>query len=306
MASPEPKAVFTPEQQFYQSYSTEEDKERTNVHYEQPVAFFTAVTGGRWNVYSCNLWGEGTESAPDPDTASQEAKLDRMAALMGLAPGMRVLDVGCGWGGPLTYWCKTYGVEGVGLTLSPTQKRYAEERAAREGVGDRVTIVESHWRDYEDPRPFDAVTTDEVIVHFNDLGGFFGKAYALLGDGGRMVNKELHFTHGRYSAMTRGLSLINEIYGSTGNYRTLGEELTLANAAGFEVQEIHQIPLEHYRKTMGRWTGNMFREKAALEAMVGAEYFRRFRGYLKMCQHIFTGHTMTLDIIVCHKAAPTA
>jgi cyclopropane-fatty-acyl-phospholipid synthase len=293
------KIAFTEEQQFYQPYSAEEDKARTNVHYEQPVRFFDAVTGGRWNVYSCNLWG-----AAKTDTESQEAKLDLLATLMDLKPGQRILDVGCGWGGPLTYLSKTYGVKGVGLTLSPTQREAAQDRAAREGAD--VEIIERHWRDYEDDEPFDAVYTDEVIVHFNDLGGFFQKAYDLLKEGGRMVNKELHFTHPRYSEMTRGLSLINEIYGSTGNYRALAEELALANAAGFEVQTIHQIPLEHYRATMGNWCENMLRNRAELEEMVGRDYFRRFRTYLKLCLHIFTGQTMTLDVIVSRKAPRSA
>lgn len=292
------KVEFTEEQQFYQIYTAAEDKTRTNVHYEQPVSFFYAVTGGRWNVYSCNLWGTAKT-----DTASQEEKLDLLATLMDLKPGQRILDVGCGWGGPLTYLSKTYHVRGVGLTLSPTQKIAAQERAAREGAD--VEVVECHWRDYQDDQGFDIVYTDEVIVHFNDLGGFFSKAYALLKDGGRMVNKELHFTHPRYSEMTRGLSLINEIYGSTGNYRPLAEELALANAAGFEVQTIHQIPLEHYRTTMARWVANMLEHRAELEEMVGRDYFRRFRTYLKLCLHIFTGQTMTLDVVVSHKVTPS-
>lgn len=293
------KTVFTPDQEFYQSYSTIEDKNRTNVHYEQPVPFFYAITGGEWNVYSCNLWDGATT-----DTQSQEAKLDLLAQLMELKPGQRILDVGCGWGGPLVYLCKTYGVQGVGLTLSPAQKRAAQERAARAGV-EEVEILESHWRDYRAQRPFDVVYTDEVIVHFNDLAGFFAQAYALLREGGRMVNRELHYTHPRYSTMTRGLFLINEIYGLTGNYRSLAEELRLTNEAGFEVQTIHQPPLWHYRKTMARWEENMLRHKAELEGMVGPEYFRRFRAYLKICQRIFGGNKMTLDVVVSHKAAET-
>src|SRR5687767_12462584 len=103
------KAAVAPGQQLYQSFSTEEDKQRTNVHYEQPVQFFYRMTGGEWNVYSCNLWDHATT-----DTESQEAKLDLLAQFMDLKPGQRILDVGCGWGGPLVYLCKTYGVEGVG------------------------------------------------------------------------------------------------------------------------------------------------------------------------------------------------
>ncbi|TMC46258.1 MAG: hypothetical protein E6J20_21265, partial [Chloroflexi bacterium] len=88
-----------PEHQLYHAYSVEEDRHRTNVHYEQPAEFFTLITGGEWTVYSCNLWDEGTAD----DTASQEAKLELIARLAGLSPGMRLLDVGCGWAGPLTY-----------------------------------------------------------------------------------------------------------------------------------------------------------------------------------------------------------
>ena len=151
------------------------------------------------------------------------------------------------------------------------------------------------------PGAFDAVYTDEVIVHFHDLGGFFGKAFEQLRPGGLMVNKELHYTLPRYSEMTRGLSLINEIYGSTGNYRALAEELTLANDAGFEVQGAHQMPLGNYKRTMENWVSNMWNARAELEALVGAEYFKRFRTYLKMCLHIFRGKTMTLDMVVSRK-----
>ena len=288
------QAVFAPEQQLYQPYSPEEDKQRTNSHYEQPVEFFYAVTGGEWNVYSCNLWGEVLT-----DTESQEAKLNLLAQLMQLKPGQRILDVGCGWGGPLVYLSKTYGVQGVGLTLSSLQKRAAEQRIAQYGVD--VEIIEGHWRDYQDERGFDVVFTDEVIVHFYDLGGFFSKVRALLRNGGRMVNKELHLTHPKYSEMTRAMSFINEIFGSTGNYRTLAEELALVGEAGFEVRTIHQLPCWHYQKTVDRWEANLLQHSAELEELVGTADFRRFRTYLKLCHHIHGGHRMTLDIVVSHK-----
>src|ERR1700716_2980612 len=106
------KSAPRQEHQLYHDYSVREDQDRTNVHYEQPPEFFYLFTGGEWNVYSCNLWDTATN-----DTESQEHKLNRTGELAGLKPGMRILDVGCGWAGPLTYLCKTFGVSGVGLTL---------------------------------------------------------------------------------------------------------------------------------------------------------------------------------------------
>src|SRR5215213_5290890 len=184
-----PKRIFSPEENLYQSYETEDDARRSAVHYEQPIEFFFKILGGEWQIYSCCLWRDPGSSL----TEAQEAKLDLLAGLMELKPGQRIMDVGCGWGGPLVYLCKKYGVRGVGLTVSPTQKRTAEERIVRHGVD--AQIVVTHWRDFRSDLPFDAVYTDEVIVHFSDLDNYFKKVWSVLREGGRMLNKELHFTH---------------------------------------------------------------------------------------------------------------
>jgi cyclopropane-fatty-acyl-phospholipid synthase len=293
------KAVFTEAQQLYRPLSVEEDRQQTNTHYEQPVEFFYTLTGGEWNVYSANLWtGSSTQ------TESQEGKLDLLAELMQLQPGMRIMDVGCGWGGPLVYLSKKYGVRGVGLTLSSLQKGAADERIARYGAD--VTIVESHWKDYQDDEPFDVVYTDEVIVHFHDLGDFFKKVYDLLRDGGLMLNKELHLVNARHSEMTRAMSFINEIFGSTGNYRTLAEELTLVGEAGFDLAAIRQMPLLEYQKTVDSWLAYMKANRPRLEELVGRETFRRFQTYLQLCHHIHGGDRMTLDLVLSRKPMPVA
>jgi cyclopropane-fatty-acyl-phospholipid synthase len=292
-------AAFTEDQQLYRPLSTEQDRQQTNTHYEQPVEFFYTLTGGEWNVYSANLWTD-----TKTQTESQERKLDLLAELMQLRPAMRILDVGCGWGGPLVYLSKRYGVQGVGLTLSSLQKRAADERIASHDAD--VTIVESHWKDYNDDQPFDVVYTDEVIVHFNDLGGFFTKVYSLLREGGTMLNKELHLVHGRHSEMTRAMSFINEIFGSTGNYRTLAEELTLVGESGFDVAAIRQMPLLEYQKTIDSWLANIKAQRVRLEELVGRETFRRFQTYLQLCHYIHGGTRMTLDIVVCRKPMPVS
>jgi cyclopropane-fatty-acyl-phospholipid synthase len=291
------EVAFTEEQQLYRPLSKEQDRDQTNTHYEQPVEFFYTLTGGEWNVYSANLW-----TGSQTQTESQTRKLDILAEMMQLRPGMRILDVGCGWGGPLTYLSTTYKVQGVGLTLSSVQKSAADERIARHGAD--VTIVESHWKDYVDEEPFDAVYTDEVIVHFFDLGDFFRKVYSLLRDGGRMLNKELHLVSARHSEMTRAMSFINEIFGSTGNYRTLAEELTLVGEAGFDLEAIRQMPLKEYQKTVDSWLANMKANRDRLETLVGRETFRRFQTYLQLCHHIHGGTRMTLDLVLCRKPMP--
>jgi cyclopropane-fatty-acyl-phospholipid synthase len=288
-------------QRLHQARSPEEDRQRTNIHYERPAEFFSLITGGEWNVYSANIWTDGRSGAADPVTASQEAKLDLLAELMELRPGERLLDVGCGWGGPLVYLAKRFGLRGVGLTLSPTQKAAADQRSARHRVD--VTVHERHWKEYEDEQRFDAVMTDEVIVHFEDLGGYFAKVRSLLQPHGRMLNKELHFTHSAHAEMTRAMAFINDIYGGTGNYRTLSEELRLTNQAGFAVERVHQIDRVHYQRTLDRWLSNMFEHRARLEELVGKEDVRRFRAYLKLVRQVLGGRTMTLDVVVSRPLA---
>jgi cyclopropane-fatty-acyl-phospholipid synthase len=286
---------------FYQAYSKEEDSERARSHYEQPVEFFYPLLGGEWNVYSCNVWLEGATT----DTQAQQAHLDLLARLMNLQPGQRVLDVGCGWGGPLVYLCRTYGVRGVGITVSPQQKQAAEARIARYGVD--AQIEECHWQDYTDPEGFDVIYSDEVIVHFNDLGGFFAKAYSLLHDSGRMVHKELHITYPIQTPSNRAISFVNEIFGETGNYRTLAEELTLTNNAGFAVRRVQNIALGNYVQSMDHWLANMRQHRPALEAAVGSDVYQRYRTYFNIMRQVFAkGTEMTLDVVVSHKIADPA
>ncbi|HEU5323398.1 MAG TPA: class I SAM-dependent methyltransferase [Methylomirabilota bacterium] len=283
-----------PDEDIYQALTTEEDRARTNVHYEQPPRFFTAFTGGEWNTYSCNLWDHATSV-----TESQEAKLDLLARHMQLAPGMRIMDVGCGWGGPLAYLCQRYRVRGVGLTLSPRQAEYARERIARHRVEARV--VECHWRDYEDPETFDAIYTDEVIVHFHDLSEFFARCHALLRPAGRLVNKELHFTHPSYARLTRSTYLIQQIYGYTGNYRTLADELGRLHDAGFETAHVESLPHRHYGMTMKHWLANLHAHREELVHLVGPAFYLRFRKYLKVARMWVTSRTCSTDVVVAHK-----
>ena len=285
--------ALVPKDALYQPYTTDEDIRRINAHYEQPAEFFQLVTGGRWNVYSCNIWDEGATL-----TKSQEAKLDLLAGFMHLEPGQKILDVGCGWGGPLVYLSKKYGVSGMGITVAPAQKRAAERLVADERVD--VQIVESHWRDFSTATSFDAVYTDEVIVHFYDLGDFFSKVRGLLKVNGLMVNKDLHFSHRKYGRdLQRATSFVNEIYGATGNYRTLAEELALVDEAGFDLRGVHQIPLLHYRKTMDAWLSNMEFHRARLQTLVGPAYFERFRKYLRIARrYIASGPMMGLHVVV--------
>jgi cyclopropane fatty-acyl-phospholipid synthase-like methyltransferase len=116
-----------------------------------------------------------------------------------------------------------------------------------------------------------------------------------------MVNKELHFTHSDYCRIQRGMAAINEIFGCTGNYRTLAEELSLLDQTGFETQAIQQLPRSHYQRTIDRWLSNMCQHRDELQTLVGVEYYQRFRCYLRLARGLVNSRRGTVDIVVARK-----
>jgi cyclopropane-fatty-acyl-phospholipid synthase len=291
-------APIPSEHQLYQNYSIEEDAQRSAYHYEQDPRFYYAFTGGEWNVYSCILWPEESTTP----TEAQAAKLDLMAREMKLEPGKRILDVGCGWGGPLVYLCQKYGVTGVGITVSAKQRDEAEARAKKYGVDAQFQLT--HWENFSDEKGFDAVYSDEVIVHFHYLEKFFAHTWNLLKFGGRSVHKELHYTHSKHTIYERTGEHVQSVFAFTGNYRLLGEELLMLNNAGFEMVNAIQIPMENYHRTVEYWLNNLFDNRDELIELVGEKVWRDFRKYFKIVRRTFSTNAMTLDVVVSQKIDP--
>jgi cyclopropane-fatty-acyl-phospholipid synthase len=112
-------------------------------------------------VYSCGYFKTGKE---DIDVA-QEQKLDHICRKLHLQPGEKLLDIGCGWGGLLTWAAKHYGIQGVGVTLSEEQFAFAKERIEKEGLADRVEIRLQDYRDIPERDYFDKVSSVGMFEH---------------------------------------------------------------------------------------------------------------------------------------------
>lgn len=122
-------------------------------HYDLGNDLYQAMLGKRL-VYSCGYWRD----AADLD-AAQEAKLDLVCRKLQLRPGMRVLDIGCGWGEALKFAAERYGVEGVGITISQEQADFAQELC-------RGLPVEIRLQDYRDlNEQFDAIFSIGMFEH---------------------------------------------------------------------------------------------------------------------------------------------
>jgi cyclopropane-fatty-acyl-phospholipid synthase len=127
----------------------------------------------------------------DTGNSLEQAQLDKkahIAAKLYVKPGMRVLDIGCGWGGLALYLHRHYGVEVLGIALAPDQIEFSRERAAAAGVADKVKFELMDYRDVQGP--FDRIVNVGLIEHLGTphYPGFFAKARELLTPHGVMVS----------------------------------------------------------------------------------------------------------------------
>ena len=123
-------------------HSKRRDAQAISHHYDVSNTFYRMLLGPSM-AYTCAVF-------PTPDSSLDEAqtfKFDLVCRKLDLRPGMRLLDVGCGWGGMVMHAVKNYGVEAVGVTLSRPQAEYGAKQLAEAGLTDRAEIRYGDYRD---------------------------------------------------------------------------------------------------------------------------------------------------------------
>jgi cyclopropane-fatty-acyl-phospholipid synthase len=165
-------------------HSIRRDARAVRHHYDLPPEFF-ALFLGESLTYSCALFTRGAETLEE----AQEAKLDLVADKLGLRPGERVLDVGCGWGSFAIHVAERHDVHVTGITLSEPQARIAQERVRERGLGDRVEIRVADYRELDDA-PFDAIASIGMVEHVgsSQIDVYAQQLARVLRPGGRLLN----------------------------------------------------------------------------------------------------------------------
>src|SRR6202011_4917793 len=136
-------------------------------------------------TYSCGIFSRGASSLEE----AQHTKLDLVAQKLGLAEGMRVLDVGCGWGSFAIHAARDSGVSVTGVTLSAPQAALARKRVSDAGLDDRVEIRVADYREL--PRSsFDAIASIGMSEHVGErqIDLYASSLFELLRPGGRLLN----------------------------------------------------------------------------------------------------------------------
>jgi len=273
-------------------------------HYDVPAEFYLPWLGESCG-YWCPIWAP-TDGYADLELA-QSRKTDWYRHQLRLAEGMSVLDVGCGWGGPMAQ-LSAAGVRPVGLTLSPVQRKFISMRHPE------LSVRLEHWMEHPSDAQYDALLNLEAIEHFTRADDshadraeiyshYFEKSAGWLGPAGRFGLQTFCFEDvGRRDVVDdRGpmaTLLRDEIFPESSPAHL--SELVVAWEPFFRVISFSTEP-DQYVRTINLWLARLLSHRDELEHAHGVELVTRYRRYLAAVAMLFRRRRWTLYRIVLER-----
>ena len=269
-------------------HSRARDMAAVRFHYDIGNEFY-ALWLDRRLVYSCAYF-------ETPDTTlddAQEAKLDLICRKLRLAPGMRLLDIGCGWSSLVTFAAERYGVDATGITLSPPQAAWATEEIRRRGLDDRARTIVRDYRDLASLGLFDAVASIGMFEHVGRerLADYFGAALNALRPGGLFLNHGIATTATGGRLQPRWLrfgdgGFVGRYVFPDGELVTVEDAIGFARRAGFELIDVQSLR-PHYALTLKAWVERLEAAAARARELVDEEVYRTWRVYMAAARRGF-------------------
>jgi cyclopropane-fatty-acyl-phospholipid synthase len=255
-------------------HTPERDAAAISHHYDVSNDFYRIVLGDTM-TYSCAVWSDDATTLD----AAQTNKYDLTCRKLGLRPGMRLLDVGCGWGGMALHAARNYGVDAVGVTLSRAQVDHARHAAEIAGLTDRVDFRLQDYRAIADG-PFDAISSIGMFEHVGKarLHEYFARLYALLRPQGRLLNHAISRPPGDRAHFHRH-GFIDRYVFPDGELHEVGSVVSAIQQEGFEARHVETLR-EHYARTLRAWVANLERNWDAAVAATTPGRARVWRLYM--------------------------
>lgn len=280
-------------------------------HYDVGAEFYRLFLDEEM-VYSCAYFLEGDEDAsqpPDPaGTAldrAQVRKLDVVCRKLGLRPGMRLLDIGCGWGALVLHAARNYGVEALGVTLSQDQYEVAQARVMAAGLGGRVEIQRRDYRDVQGT--FDAVSSVGMVEHVGAerLDEYAAAAWERTAPGGRLLNHGITTGQRRDvldMALRRRRSFVGKHVFPDGALVPASHMVGVLQDAGWEVLDLEQLRPD-YARTLQHWVARLEASEDAARELVDEAVVRTWRAYMAVSAVGFASGDMGVVQVLCGRDA---
>jgi len=255
-------------------HSRDRDAASISHHYDVSNDFYRLVLGPSL-TYSCAVFPTAESTLEE----AQAAKHELICQKLGLKPGDRLLDVGCGWGSLLIHAAKHHGVNGVGVTISREQADMAKHRVVEAGLDGQVEIRLQDYRDVVDG-PFDAISSVGMFEHVGraKFEIYARRLHELLRPGGRLLNHAISrpgvtqpdTAMGRTRATARRVAwavgssrhtrtespFIQRYVFPDGELQEVGSVVSLLQEQGFEARHMESLR-EHYALTLRQWVNNL-------------------------------------------------
>ena len=241
---------------------------------------------------------------------AQTAKLELICRKLGLKPGMRMLDIGSGWGSLTLHAAEHYGVYVTGVTLSSEQRDFVMKRASERGFGGRVDVSLRHFRDLGEAGvhagQIDAVASIEMGEHVGDKEYvvFCDAIYRYLRPGGRALIQQMSRSNDAKGDQPGGGPFIETYIAPDMHMKPLAKTIGLIADAGLEIRDV-QAMREHYPQTVAGWAKNLEESWQTAVALVGEENARVWRLYLAGSSLAFEENRMGVDQILAVKPSKT-
>ncbi|HEX3539175.1 MAG TPA: cyclopropane-fatty-acyl-phospholipid synthase family protein [Acidimicrobiales bacterium] len=255
-------------------HSRERDAAAISHHYDVGNDFYRLILGESM-TYSCARFVRPDASLEE----AQAAKYDLICRKLGLAEGMRLLDVGCGWGGMAMHAAATYRVAAVGITLSEQQFDLARKRVAEAGLSDWVEIRLQDYRDVGGGgERFDAISSIGMFEHVgkDQMAAYFSVLADVLTPGGRLLNHAISTPDG--AAFDRRSFTARYVF-PDGELEDVADVVAAMEAVSLEVRDVESLR-EHYALTLRQWVDNLNRNWDEAVALVGLVRARIWRLYM--------------------------
>ncbi|MGC4805095.1 class I SAM-dependent methyltransferase [Micromonospora sp. DT233] len=278
-------------------HSRSRDSSVISHHYDVSNAFYELVLGESM-TYTCALF----RSPGDTLEQAQAAKYELVAGKLALRPGMRLLDVGCGWGGMVRHAAREYGVRALGVTLSKAQAQWAQAAIEREGLGGLAEVRHLDYRDA--PREqFDAISSIGLTEHIGvrNYPGYFRALGGRLRPGGRLLNHCI--TRADNRAPHRSGAFIDRYVFPDGELAGPGRLIGEIHDVGLEVQHEENLRA-HYALTLAGWCRNLVANWDACVAEVGEGTARVWGLYMAGSRLAFERNEIQLHQVLATRTDP--